>query len=100
MPGWLRWLAGAGLCLVLASEASAGVRGLPKREIDVNMMFVPAPELVRATASGYENVIADSLWLSLLQYYGDRYFANDNTMVNLDEMFTLITSLDPRFWFA
>lgn len=100
MQAWLRWLAGAGLALSLASGMLAGVKRYPPRELDVNMMFVPSPTLVRATATGYENLLADSLWLTLLQYYGDRYFSKDNTMVNLEEMFALITSLDPHFWFA
>ncbi|MEB3329273.1 MAG: hypothetical protein VKQ33_08595 [Candidatus Sericytochromatia bacterium] len=100
MPGWLKWLAGTAVGLAVSAQASQVLRTFPVPEIDVNMMFVPSGALVKGTASGYENVLADSLWLSLLQYYGERYFADDRTMVNLEEMFTLITDLDPRFWFA
>ncbi|MEB3223640.1 MAG: hypothetical protein VKS61_16320 [Candidatus Sericytochromatia bacterium] len=100
MADGLKWLAGVFLGLACSMQATRAVSAYPSPEIDRNMMFVPSATLVRATASGYENLIADSLWLSLLQYYGDRYFADDRTMVNLEEMFTLITGLDKRFWFA
>jgi tetratricopeptide (TPR) repeat protein len=100
VTSWLRWLAGTALSLAISAQATQAVKTYPTPEIDVNMMFVPSGALLKGTASGFENVIADTLWLSLLQYYGDRYFADDRTMVNLEEMFTLITELDPRFWFA
>jgi tetratricopeptide (TPR) repeat protein len=100
VAAWLRWLGGAALGLAISAQATQAVRTYPAPEIDVNMMFVPSGALLKGTASGFENVIADTLWLSLLQYYGERYFADDRTMVNLEEMFTLITDLDPRFWFA
>jgi hypothetical protein len=100
MADGLKWLAGVFLGLACSMQATRAVSAYPSPELDRNMMFVPSETLVKATASGYENLIADALWLSLLQYYGDRYFADDRTMVNLEEMFSLITGLDTRFWFA
>jgi tetratricopeptide (TPR) repeat protein len=64
------------------------------------MLFVPAESVVKAGVSGYDNLVADALWLSLIQYYGDRYFSPDRQMHNLDRMVGLITDLDPKFWFA
>lgn len=100
MRGVWPWGACAAVALGASIVASGVVRSYPPREIDVNMLFVPAPQMVQAGATGYENMIADSLWLSLLQYYGERYFSEHRDMVNLDAMFGLITDLDPKFWFA
>ena len=100
MKGILPWSLGACISLALAIGSAGVVRSYPPRELDVNMLFVPSATMVKAGASGFENVIADSLWLTLLQYYGERYFINNREMVNLDAMFGLITDLDPKFWFA
>jgi tetratricopeptide (TPR) repeat protein len=76
---------------------------LPPPDLDVNMLFVPPPEATKALATGYQNMIADGLWLGLLQYYGDRLVQREEERrhaVNLGPMFDLITDLDPHFWFA
>ncbi len=100
MGGTLPWAVGLVATLGLSIGSSLVIRSYPPRELDVNMLFVPPPAMVKAGASGYENVIADSLWLTLLQYYGERFFSENPKMVNLDAMFDLITELDPKFWFA
>ena len=100
LRGTLPWSFGAITALGIAIGSSAVVRSFPPRELDVNMLFVPSPTMVKAGASGYENMLADSLWLTLLQYYGERFFSEKRDMVNLDAMFGLITDLDPKFWFA
>lgn len=100
MRGMLPWALGAAATLGLSIGSSWVVRSYPPREIDVNMLFVPSATMVKAGASGFENMLADSLWLTLLQYYGERYFSENRDMVNLDAMFALITDLDPKFWYA
>lgn len=100
MAGWLGWSVGLVAAMACAIGSSFVVKSYPPREIDVNMLFVPPPDMVRKGAAGFDNCIADSLWLSLLQYYGERYFSQSRKMVNLDAMFMLITDLDPKFWFA
>jgi tetratricopeptide (TPR) repeat protein len=87
----------------LSVEAQWAHRRLPPPELDVNMLFVPPPEMTKALATGYRNLIADGLWLGLLQYYGERLVqqsAERRRAVNLAPMFNLITDLDQRFWFA
>ncbi|MEB3284594.1 MAG: hypothetical protein VKN33_04845 [Candidatus Sericytochromatia bacterium] len=96
----LRFFLAALVALCGAAYAVTSIRALPQPEIDRNMLFVPSGGLVRGGASGYENLMADVLWLSLLQYFGERYFASNRRMVNLEKMFRLITALDSRFWFS
>jgi tetratricopeptide (TPR) repeat protein len=100
MTAGLPWAVGAALSLAVAVASAGVVRSYPARELDVNMLFVPSPLLVKGAATGYENMLADSLWLTLLQYYGERFFQEERVFVNLEDMFGLITDLDPKFWFA
>lgn len=96
----LKFLLAAAVAFGGASLSVGGLRALPRPELDVNMLFVPPAKVVKASASGYDNLVADMLWLSLIQYYGERYFSDDRTMHNLEAMFELITDLDSKFWFA
>lgn len=96
----LKFLIAGAIAVGGASWSVTELRAMPRPEVDVNMLFVPPAKVLKAAASGYENLVADVLWLSLVQYYGDRYFADDRTMHNLEAMFELITDLDSKFWFA
>lgn len=98
----IKWVATA----LVSAAAVLGIQfqlaKVPPPEVDVNMLFVPPEGLTRHLATGHENVIADGLWLGLLQYYGDRMVreGEERRFVNLAPMFDLITDLDPQFWFA
>jgi tetratricopeptide (TPR) repeat protein len=97
------WAAAALVTFGVSVQAQWAHMALPPPDLDVNMLFVPPPEMTKALATGYENLVADGLWLGLLQYYGDRLVQEDmqrRRAVNLAPMFNLITDLDPRFWFA
>lgn len=98
--GVIGWSVVALASIAASVGVSMRLAALPPPELDVNMLFVPPPAVTRGAAAGYENLIADGLWLGLIQYYGDRVSADNKTMVNLGPMFDLITDLDPNFWFA
>jgi tetratricopeptide (TPR) repeat protein len=97
----VRW----GLALLASAGLVVGTQlqlaKAPPPVVDVNMLFVPSKVVVGASATGFENLIADGLWLGLLQYYGDRLAVDQaKKTVNLPQMFDLITDLDPQFYFA
>ncbi|HEY9723053.1 MAG TPA: hypothetical protein V6D47_13670 [Oscillatoriaceae cyanobacterium] len=100
MAPWVRW----GLAGTIALGAVLGLQlqldRMPSREVEVNMLFVPNAALTQHAASGFENLVADGLWLDLLQYYGGHLGLENWHMKNLGPMFGLITDLDPHFWFA
>jgi hypothetical protein len=100
MAGWLKWAA----ALLVTAGAAVGTQfelaKVPPPVVDVNLLFVPPETLTKGLAAGYENMVADGLWLGLLQYYGERVVLDDKHCVNLAAMFDLITDLDPQFWFA
>src|SRR5688500_17008747 len=98
--GWLKWAAAGVLAAGSMVGAQLQLERVPPPVLDVNMLFVPPDTLTKGLAAGYENMVADGLWLGLLQYYGDRVVRDDKRCVNLAPMFQLITDLDPQFWFA
>lgn len=100
MAGWLKWFAAGALAAAASVGAQHALSRVPPPVVDVNMLFVPPPEMTKAMASGFDNVMADGLWLGLIQYYGDRIVQDDKRAVNLDAMLGLITDLDPKFYFA
>lgn len=100
MSAWIRWSLAGVVALGAVLGAQFQLDRLPKREVEVNMLFVPPPALTQHAASGYENMLADGLWLDLLQYYGGHLGLVNWHMKNLAPMFGLITDLDPHFWFA
>lgn len=103
MLRWAAWAVAGLLSFGVAVGAQWEHARIPPPDLDVNMLFVPPPEMTKALATGYRNMIADGLWLGLLQYYGDRLVQADMARrhaVNLGPMFDLITDLDPPFWFA
>lgn len=100
MAGWLKWAAAGMIAAGSMVGAQVQLERTPPPVLDVNMLFVPPETLTKGLAAGYENMVADGLWLGLLQYYGDRVVKDDKRCVNLGPMFQLITDLDPQFWFA
>lgn len=94
------WLLGAALALGLAFGAQRGLERVPPPRVDVDLLLVPPPALVKGAATGFENLVADGLWLGLMQYYGDRVTRSERRAANLKPMLDLITQLDPKFEFA
>jgi hypothetical protein len=88
------------LCAGVVVGGQWKLEQVPPPRVDVNLFFVPPAGLTEGLAAGYQNMIADGLWLGLLQYYGDRLVHVNKHAVNLDAMFELITNLDPKFYFA
>jgi tetratricopeptide (TPR) repeat protein len=99
-----RWLVAWTMVGVFGLAGTIGIQmqlsKLPPPVLDVNMLFVPPAELTKSAATGFDNLIADGLWLSLIQYYGDRLISENRRFTNLAAMFDLIADLDPHFWFA
>jgi hypothetical protein len=62
-------------------------------------LIVPSVDATKAVATGFEQVIADSFWLSFLQYNGEKV-VTDRRFENLSPMLRFITDLDPRFCYV
>lgn len=100
------WATSLALVLSLAGalgawRAQVGLKAEAERQasLDVNLLLVPPPVMVKTLAAGHESLAADGLWLSFLQYYGDRV-VKDHRVHNMAPMLHLITDLDPHFYYA
>lgn len=62
-------------------------------------VFLPPPEITKRLVLGFDNIVADFLWLEVIQYYGGRIEKN-KPMPDLYSLFDTITTLDPKFIFA
>lgn len=75
-----------------------------KQHVDIKRTFVnhpefiPTPETVGISAGGFQNIIADSYWLSAIQYIGSNALGSEYK-VYLSAMLSLITDLNPHFTF-
>lgn len=59
-------------------------------------MSVPAPSTARAMAGGYENLMANVLYLQFIHYFG-KHMRWKQKFYNLYPVLDLATTLDPRF---
>ncbi|MBM3268372.1 MAG: hypothetical protein FJZ01_12045 [Candidatus Sericytochromatia bacterium] len=61
--------------------------------------IVPRGDVVRAIATDFENLLADSFWLQFLQYNGEKLTEDplERRYENLLNGFYLMTDLDPHF---
>jgi hypothetical protein len=100
MASVVKWVVAGVLAAGLAAASNWRIESLPEPSVEYNILFVPPEKLVTEAASGFDNLIADGLWLGLLQYYGDRVVSDDHKFMNLPAAFRLITRLDSHFWFA
>ncbi len=83
--------------LLLASIAlTAGVhRGMPIQPRAVRgELFVPRPEVARATALGFDAVIADYYWLQAVQLVGSTRIVEQKAHL-LGPLIDVVTTLDP-----
>lgn len=60
--------------------------------------FIPTSDLANLSAGGFQNIIADSYWLSAVQYIGSNAIGSEYKAY-LFAMIDLITDLNPHFTF-
>lgn len=65
--------------------------------LPVETVWLPPAPLVGVLSFGYQHLVADALWLQVIQYYGGKVQAKDQQMPNLWPFFDAITTLDPAF---
>lgn len=69
-------------------------------------LFITLPtDMVKHITLGYDNVIADLLWIQFIQYYGENNLIKRSGSTKYDFSFTykyidVITTLDPNFQYA
>lgn len=59
-------------------------------------LSVPPARTARAVGAGYDNILADSLYVQFIYYFG-RHMRRDRDFHNMAPVLELVTDLDPRF---
>ena len=78
---------------------AAGIQALQawdERRAFTEYLSVPPAGTARAVGAGFDNVMADGLYVQFIYYFG-RHMKKDATFFNLHPVLNLITDLDPRF---
>lgn len=58
---------------------------------------LPAPELTKAISFGYDNLIADFLWIQFIQYLGSAYSKEVSYIPEVYSLINTVVTLDPKF---
>ena len=62
-------------------------------------LYLPSGKFVREFSLGYREVVADAVWLSAVQYYGD-FRKGNHDLRYFSGLIDIVTTLDPHFTFA
>ena len=99
----------------LVAALGAGVVGvaLPQsdttrqaRVLDQELVFLPSAQGIRMATSGFEEVVADLMWVRTVLLFGDRYDSDDSELWKewLTGMVDTVTELDPAwrtpYWYG
>lgn len=89
-------LAGGGVAAVAQPRADAS--RVP-RAIDDALIFLPRPDTIRVAASGFDETVADFLWIRAVLLFGDRFDSDRSQAWRLwlAGMLTTISTLDPAW---
>jgi hypothetical protein len=62
-------------------------------------LFLPSGKFVQEFSLGYREIVADAVWLSAVQYYGD-FRKGNHDLRYFRGLIDIVTALDPHFTFA
>jgi tetratricopeptide (TPR) repeat protein len=102
MRGRSRSLAlwGVGLALIFAQvTTTAHVQTYRYRPYLYESLYLPSGKFISELALGYRQVVADLVWFSATQYYGD-YRRGNHDLMYFKGLIDIVTTLDPHFIFA
>jgi hypothetical protein len=87
----------AAALLLFISSVAVGVRLEADRgeAPETDILFLPAGKHIKQLTLGYDNVIADAIYIWSIQYYTD--FTRETRYPYLLHTFDVITDLDPQF---
>jgi tetratricopeptide (TPR) repeat protein len=97
----MRWRVPLALGLVallgLGSKAAADAARAHKSErAEHDVLYVPRPAVIRVLSFGYEDLVADWLWLRTITYYGG-WRRQDHGVAFFQTLAETVLELDPNF---
>jgi len=89
-------LALAGLLAVGAKTAADHARERRSERVEEDVVYVARPEVLRVLSFGYEDLVADWLWLRTITYYGG-WRRGDHGVGFFQTLAETVLELDPHF---
>jgi tetratricopeptide (TPR) repeat protein len=62
-------------------------------------LYLPSGKFLEELSLGYKQVVADFVWCSAIQYYGE-YRKGNHSLAYFEGLIDIVTKLDPHFIFA
>lgn len=101
-PGWrssvMFWLCGV-LILGGLVTTTARSQAFKNRHYLRESLYLPSGVFIDEIALGYKQVVADFVWFSAIQYYGE-FRRGDHSLAYFKGLMNIVTRLDPHFVFA
>jgi len=92
-----RWALGLTLVLiVLSGFASKLARDHQEHSVENTIRYLPQPEVMKIASCGYDQLVADALWLKLILYYGESR-KGQHSLEFFEQLAKTIVTLDPLF---
>lgn len=92
------WVAGA-VALVGLLFSTVNVRKYVYRPYLHESLYLPSGKFINKLSLGYKQVVADMVWFSAIQYYGD-YRKGNHSLAYFEGLIDIVVNLDPHFVFA
>ena len=85
-----------GLLFFAAGKTARKADMVRRHRVESHIRYLPAPEVLRIGSFGYDNIVADFLWLKLILYYGESR-KGDHELDFFEELANTVVSLDPLY---
>jgi hypothetical protein len=92
------WITGA-LLLGGVAFATARTQHYRYRPYLHESLYLPTGGFLTEASLGYKQLVADLVWFSAVQYYGE-YRKGDHSLTYFEGLIDIVTALDPHFTFA
>jgi len=92
------WAAGV-FFLIGAVFSTARTQDFRYRPYLHESLYLPTGKFLNELSLGYKQVVADFVWFSAVQYYGE-YRKGQHALNHFEALMKIVTTLDPHFTFA
>ncbi len=92
-----RWMVVVTVVLFgLSGLAARAARQTQEHSVENTIRYLPQPEVMRIASFGYDELVADALWLKLILYYGESR-KGQHSLAFFEQLAETIITLDPLF---
>lgn len=93
---FIAWLILFHLLILSCYRVQVWLESIRPQDHAERMLYLPSGSLLKPMALGFDNLLADVLWIRAVVYFGGHYMT-DKRYPWLYHILDLVTTLDPRF---